>query len=204
MSLSDMLGKFFAGLLRDLLEKLSGEDGDEWMTALAKFLRKENPWPVKEWAVWKTVTVGTQPSVEALRTALKAVGHKIGDWANDILSKITVATEPTAIELVMVTVAELGFPDGATVAQIFERAVSLGLELLPAEVGPQLRLQYVDQSLDEWILIGMEPIADSYGGLEVFYVGRYDDGLWLFSSCADPGSKYDGDCRWAFGRKHQS
>jgi len=33
------------GLFTDLLEKLSGEEGDQWLIAIKKTLRKENPWP---------------------------------------------------------------------------------------------------------------------------------------------------------------
>ncbi|MBM3206134.1 MAG: hypothetical protein FJZ43_00730 [Candidatus Staskawiczbacteria bacterium] len=33
------------GPVEDLLQKLSGEDGSEWLEATKKFLRKENPWP---------------------------------------------------------------------------------------------------------------------------------------------------------------
>jgi len=36
------------GLLEDLFAKLSGENGQEWLDAFKKFLRRENPWPVKE------------------------------------------------------------------------------------------------------------------------------------------------------------
>ena len=36
------------GLLNDLMLKLSAEDGSEWLTALNKMLRKENPWPVSD------------------------------------------------------------------------------------------------------------------------------------------------------------
>lgn len=32
------------GLLSELLERLSGENAVEWLGALKKFLRKENPW----------------------------------------------------------------------------------------------------------------------------------------------------------------
>ena len=42
----NMLGRLFTGLLLDLIEKLSGEQGEEWYEALKKFLRKENPWVV--------------------------------------------------------------------------------------------------------------------------------------------------------------
>ncbi len=34
-----------AGLFADLNSKLTGADGQEWLTGLKKFLRKENPWP---------------------------------------------------------------------------------------------------------------------------------------------------------------
>ena len=41
----DVLGKLFAGPLRNLIEKLSGEEGKEWWGAFLLFLRHENPWP---------------------------------------------------------------------------------------------------------------------------------------------------------------
>jgi len=47
---------------------------------------------------------------------------------------------------------------------IYAAAKERGLELCPAEVGPQLRLQYQDQ-LDEWLVIGMEPILGPDGTL---------------------------------------
>ncbi len=81
--------------------------------------------------------------------------------------------------LVRVTVAELGFPNGETRREIYARALKLGLELCPSEVGPQLRLQYSDQPKGEWVIIGMEPITDSGGYSSVFYVVRDGAGLWL-------------------------
>lgn len=35
----------FLGPVSDLCEKLSGKNGGEWLSALKRFLRKENPWP---------------------------------------------------------------------------------------------------------------------------------------------------------------
>lgn len=50
-----------------------------------------------------------------------------------------------SLKTVELTVRNIGFPDGATTAQIFKRANELGLELCPLELGPHLRLEYLDQ-----------------------------------------------------------
>ena len=131
---------------------------------------------------------------------LKDRGFNIGNWADDILGKpaFTAATEATEIDLVKVTVAELGFKKGARRDQIYERAKELGLELCPPEVGPQLRLQYHDQPNGEWLFIGMKPIADSVGNLLVFSVERNALELWLDGVWSRPGGVWDPGSRWVF------
>lgn len=152
----------------------------------------------RQWNVWKTIELGTPGlrTADDFRRALRDGGFKLGDWANDILGKppFEAATEETGVDLVVKSVAELGFKDGATRRQIYNRAKELGLNLCPAEVGPQLRLQYKDQSVGEWILIAMEPILDSAGDPRVFIVECVDSGLWLY------GSRYGGpDYFWLLG-----
>lgn len=154
--------------------------------------------PIVERPPFMTVKLGTHKSNKDLRKALLAAGLKIGDWGGDILNRVKVAEKPEDVNIVVVTVAELGFPNGASRAQIYVKALSMGLGLLPAEVGPQLRLQYTDQPLGEWILIGMEPMSDSGGYLIVFGVVRYDDGRWLYGDYGRPDSVWGGNYRWAF------
>ncbi len=180
LTMSDnMLGKLmklivtvpaeWLGTLVDLVEKLCGDEGRKWLNALKLFLRKENPWDIRNWQVWKTILLGTGPkTADDFRKALKKGRHEIGNWGNDILGKPAFKVSETKIEvdLVRATVGELGFKNGATNAEIFERAKELGLELCPNEVGPQLRLQYEDQPTGEWLLIAMEPILDSGGSLD--------------------------------------
>ena len=141
---------------------------------------------------------------DGFRKALKKADCNIGDWGNDILGKpaFTVAPQETEVELVVVSVAELGFNEGATRADIYKRANELGLDLCPNEVGPQLRLQYKDQPKDEWLLIAMEPITDSDGDLGVFGVRRDGDGAqWLHAYYGLPGSFWLADYRWVFVRR---
>jgi len=116
-----------------------------------------------------------------------------------------VITGETEVDLVKVTVAELGFKEGVRRDQIYERAKELGLDLCLPEVGPQLRMQYLDQPNGEWILIGMEPIRDAVGDLSVFSVDRYDSELWLRSGYDDPDSVWSAGIQWVFvrSRKYQ-
>jgi hypothetical protein len=154
-----------------------------------------------QFKIWKTIKLGTgHQTADDFRKALKKAGRRIGDWANGILGKpaFTAATEETEVNLVNISVAELSFPNGATRKEIYEKAQKMGLSLCPPEVGPQLRLQYKDQPNGEWLLIGMEPITVSGGGLRVFGVERDDSGLWLRSYCGDPDRFCHGDFRWVF------
>jgi hypothetical protein len=41
---------------------------------------------------------------------------------------------------------------------IYARARQLGFDIATAEVGPQLGLQYFDQPMGEFLVVGMEPI----------------------------------------------
>ena len=158
--------------------------------------------------VWKTfmkLKLGTGvKDADGFRKALKQADCNIGDWGNDILGKpaFKVAEAETEVELVVVSVGEFGFKDGATRAAIYKRANELGLDLCPNEVGPQLRLQYKDQPKGERLLIAMEPIAASVGHIEVFCISRHDDGeRWLNGVLGDPGIFWVAGIHWVFLRR---
>ena len=190
-------GNVTIGQVEAIINKLGGEDG------MKRFLSGELV--VKEierkFKIWKIIELGTGlKTADDFRKSLKDNGFKVSDWANDILGKpaFTAATETTEVDLVRVTVAELGFEKGARRDQIYDRAKEFGLELCPPEVGPQLRLQYKDQPNGEWVLIGMDPITDSDGDLSVFGVRRDDSGLWLDSDWGSPAYVWHPDDRWVF------
>lgn len=150
---------------------------------------------------WKTIKLGTHDSHQALRQALVDGGFRIGSWGDDILKRISVATKPNRVDLVLTTVAELGFPNGARWSEVYGKILSLGLRLCPAEAGPQLRFQYPDQPMGEWVLIAMEPITDSDGYPHVFSVARDGRGRWLGAPYGRSGHFVLGDHRWVFCRK---
>jgi len=152
----------------------------------------------KDFRIWKTVKLGGFRNTDEVRSALEEARMKIGDYANDILGKTPLESEESEVNLVVLSVAELGFPNGAEYGKICEAAKELGLELCPAEVGAQLRLQYADQPIDEWLIIAMEPIADSDGGLGLFDVVRYGSDLWLNGYYGHSDNFWSGHNRFAF------
>lgn len=132
----------------------------------------------------------------ALEKELVRDGIKISEYAKDMLrSKEFIKSEhKEQIALVRLRVQDL-FPDAKmhTTKEIYDRAELLGLALCPHEVGPQYRLKYTDQPLGEWFWIGMESITDRDGGPRVFRLARDGDGLWLYSTWAEPAAEWDPD-----------
>jgi hypothetical protein len=118
--------------------------------------------------VWKRVTLGTYKGVNSLRSALDAARVRVGDSADEILGRPGFQFSPAKqdVDLVVVSVSELGFPNGARLDDIHRRAGELGLELCPAEVAPLLRLAYANQPLGEFLNVAMRPIA-TYAGEQV-------------------------------------
>lgn len=193
-------GELTLGQVEALVNKLGGMEG------VQRFLSGELlvSATAKVWKTWKTIQLGTGlQTADDFRKAVKKAGMKIGDWANDILGKpaFTATESVTEVELVVASVAELGFKDGATRKDIYVRAQELGLDLCPAEVGPQLRLQYTDQPNREWLIIAMEPITDSDGDLGLFDVEHGGDGCFLDANGGDPDGFWHGGSRFVFLRR---
>ena len=166
--------------------------------------------PVKSAAdvpVWKTITVGTFADTFALRNALDAAGCSIGDLAGEILARpaFTLSVTKTNVELFAVSAAELGFEtDTASLADIYGRAQQLGFGLAAAEVGPQLRLQYFDQPIGEFLIIGMEPIKTWNGEPVILTVANGGAGLILIGQDGSADAQISVASRFLFVRSKKA
>ncbi|TFV40439.1 hypothetical protein [Bradyrhizobium niftali] len=157
-------------------------------------------------SVWRTITIGTFANVFALSTALDAVGCGIGNSAGEILARptFTLRGAKTNVELFTVSVAELGFKiDTASLADIFARAKQLGFGLAAAEVGPQLRLQYIDQPIGEFLIIGMEPIRTWTGAPVILNVANGGAGLILIGQDGSADAQISVASRFVFVRTNE-
>jgi hypothetical protein len=153
--------------------------------------------------VWKRVTLGTYKGVNGLREALDAARMRVGDSADEILGRPAFPYSKTKseLDLVVVTAADLGFPPGSTpVAEIYRRAMQLGLELCSAEVGPQLRLQYPNQPLGEFLHIAMQPVATWRGELVDLTVANGGAGLLLLGGDGSGDLKLHSSVKFVFVR----
>jgi len=157
-------------------------------------------------SVWMTITIGTFANVFALSTALDAVGCGIGNSAGEILARptFTLRGAKTNVELFTVSAAELGFKtDTASLADIFARAKQLGFGLAAAEVGPQLRLQYFDQPIGEFLIIGMEPIRTWTGAPIILNVANGGAGLILIGQDGSADAQISVASRFVFVRTNE-
>src|SRR5262245_15852623 len=155
--------------------------------------------------VWKTIALGEYNGVNAVRRALdNAPGPiAIGDWADEILGRpaFPFSKTKTELDLVVLSVADLGFTkQGAPLRDIYSRALALGLEMCPAEVGPVLRLNYLNQPVGEFLHVAMRPVARYSGELVDLTLANGGAGLLLVGSDARPEVVLPGAARFVFVR----
>jgi len=148
-----------------LYERLASPDGETWLNAFQRFLYMENPWVNFE--VWKTIILDAElRTADDFRRTLLSGGFYKDDGVNDMLnnSALDVATSEVKVQLVNISAAELGFSCNIIpLINIYRKAISLGLELCPDNLGPQLRVQYMDQPADEYLHVAMEQIKCASG-----------------------------------------
>ena len=171
----------------------------------------QTPLTALETPIWKTITVGGSLGVNAIREAMETAPCRIqiGDDADEILGRpaFPFIKKPVELALVVLSVFELGFGDQASrktvqvsLHEIYARAAALGFDLCPAEVGPALRLNYLDQPLGEFLHIAMKPVARYTGELVGFTVGAGGAELLLIGGNGDPDVTYPAVVRFVFVR----
>ena len=151
--------------------------------------------------IWRTITLGTYNGVDAYRDALDLARIRIGNSANEILGRPAFAYTKTKtdVDLAVLSAAELGVEsDESSLSDVYERARQVGLDLCPAEVGPQLRLDYHNQPLGEALDIAMEPVATYSGDPTILTLVNWGTGLVLIGRDGRSESKVNRISRFVF------
>lgn len=189
-----------AGQIDAIVKKLGGEAGAQ------RFLRGELAvveTGKREFPIWKTLRLGVCKNPDDYRKALESGRRRSAEWVNNFLGQpaFACAGEETDVDLVVLSVDELGFDKGALYSEICDRAVDMGLDLCPAEVGPALRLAYEEQPQGERLIVGTKPFADTGDALDLFVMEVSGGGrLWLRGDCGPSDRYWEPDRRFIFVR----
>jgi hypothetical protein len=153
--------------------------------------------------IWKTISLGTNGSADSLHKALRRAGCHVGHLADEVLAGtgFSVSKTKTDVDLVLLSPGDLGFGAKSThLADLYARAIRFGFGLCPAEVAPQLRLQYLNQPLGEFLRIAMKPAATGGGEFAVLIVGNGGAGLEIIGADARPEFTVPPAARFVFVR----
>ncbi|MFA6552749.1 MAG: hypothetical protein WCT19_04615 [Candidatus Paceibacterota bacterium] len=160
--------------------------------------------------IYKSIKLGTGLYTPShFREALEIAGCKNSEWSTLTMdqNEFHILSQKLEIDLVNVSPEDLGLlprgeNDPLRNRHIYEKGLELGLELCPAEVGPQLRLQYLDQPEGELLLIAMKPIyVCSRGRYRAFVVGKIANDNLLDCYNGHPEDTRATNCRIIFSRK---
>jgi len=138
---------------------------------------------------------------------------ELNEYAHTLFSndKFTTLASRQPVTAVEIAVAEFGFTTGATTQEVRGKAAALGLRPPPLELGPHLRLQYLDQPEGYWghpvtshrappgsIVVASAPLSDDDKFPKGFYLRRIKGIPWLRGYCASEDHMNDPDVRFIF------
>lgn len=165
--------------------------------------------------VTRTVEVGGLTKWELIEK-LEQSSILMNEYGERLLAdgKFTTSDTKYILQTVELTVGDLGFPDGAATPQIYKRASELGLELCPLELGPHLRLEYLDQpegysgnpsqrhqAPSGSITIASEILTEDDDFPKGFYLRQINGVLWLRGYLADHLHVWNPDDHFIFCQK---
>jgi hypothetical protein len=164
-------------------------------------------------AVPATVRIGGMDKPRLLG-ALRERGVQLNASADALFAdpRFEPSERARTIEIVTRTVADLGFAAGATYGELVARAHESGWAECPLELGPHLRLAFLDQpeAPDEpptrgeappgSITIASPPLDDGDETPKGFYLRRADGIRWLRGYRSWPGHRWNLRDRFVFSR----
>lgn len=186
-----------SGPMIDLFQKLSGNNGRQWLCALKRMLRKESPWGPQ---IFKVTTAGRTGGDSI--TALEEQRFCISNYAKELLlSKEFVATNGKTFKLAFIMGDE--FEDNErTNENIRAEATSRGYVNPPVELAPIVRELFLDENLKSMGLLGLvimhKPITDSGGDLGLLGPRCHNDGRWFETFDGRPGYRWGRDYGFLF------
>ena len=154
-------------------------------------------------------------SKRGLLLELQKQGIQINKAGKTLFASDTFTTSEVSsiLETVEISVADLGCVHGAVINRVHERAFDLGLSLCPIEVGPHLRLQFLDQPEGHMghapsqhrappgsITVASLQLMEDEDFPKGFYLRRIEGVLWLRGYCSGPEHIWSPQDKFVFCR----
>jgi hypothetical protein len=165
-------------------------------------------------AMVRTVRVGGMSKTDLLN-ALEDKGIQLNAAGRTLFAHSGFTTHPVIsdIEIVELCIADLGYPDGATTAEVHRRIAELDLLLCPLELGPHLRLQFLEQPEGSLghppsehrappgsITVATRQLTEDDETPKGFYLRRIEGILWLRGYRSWSGHLWSPEDRFVFCR----
>jgi hypothetical protein len=158
----------------------------------------------------RVVRIGGMSKLELL-AELQKKGIECNDSARALFAhkNFTASDVVTYINIVELSIGQLGYSRGATTTQIHKRMSELGLSLCPLELAPHLRLQLPDQPEDprpsehrappgSITVASQPPSMDDDTVPKGFYLRRVGNVLWLRGYHCDAEHLWSAEDRFIF------
>jgi len=131
----------------------------------------------RPWRVWGVIRIGTYKDIESLAADLKKALCTFYPKSDieEMLDQTPLHPVEEIVEIILTTVLELGLHDYASLEEIIQRAILLGLEPCPAEMGPQIALQCPNRIYEGWgnhVTVIMDPLKAGDGKPELYCISR--------------------------------
>lgn len=162
----------YKGLSDELLKNLTGDDGRWWLNCFKRFLRKEDPWDIRYWDAWKTITYRHLSTAKALKKFCSTEGNTMCGEGYRFVKTLETTKEYQTADLQIATLEQLGLPGYASLQEVNAKIVELGYHLLPLELVFNLHYQYKDRKHS--LFAAMAPLKIVEGREFVFLFGRGD------------------------------
>lgn len=103
------------------------------------------------------VTIGRHHTVKELhRDLLHAV--KFGTWATELIERVVLTPIPAKVQLVTAHIShDLNLDDSCQYEDIVAAGAKNNMHLCTMEMAYEARLDYLDQPVDEFLVVAMEP-----------------------------------------------
>ncbi|MFA6315047.1 MAG: hypothetical protein WC648_01605 [Candidatus Paceibacterota bacterium] len=200
-------GKMDWGCMEAVINMIGGLEGVEKLLSGKAFVTDSFPAPA--WSLWdrigRHVKIGRFQTIGELLAALNFAKCGLTSDALDMvtLKRFPMCKQPTCVELVSASPLEVGLDfrnERIPVQQFYAAASKKGLDLCTAEIGLELRLQYMDQPRNECVRIAMEPLFDKIRRPSVFELIRFEhEDDQPFVRPSEQSARFDD--RWIFQRR---